>query len=148
MVDDGFIGDVLHVQGGRTCNLSHNGSHLITRLTMFTDSRVAWVAGEAESDEAVAGDNDFAGDGYFVCHNGVRGMFHGMRAGALELSYDITGTDGMIRLMDDSRSPELWRMEEGLPGQRNRTPALPLFPPQPQAAGGRRKRAVRPDELH
>ena len=137
MIDDGFIGDVLHVQGGRSCNLSHNGSHLITRLTMFTDSRVAWVAGEAESDEAVAGDNDFSGDGYFVCHNGVRGMFHGMRAGALELSYDITGTEGMIRLMDDSRSPELWRMEEGLPGQRNPAPACHFFRPshKPRAAG-------------
>ena len=148
LIDDGFIGDVLHVQGNRTCNLSHNGSHLITRLTMFTDAPVAWVAGEAESDEAVAGDNDFAGDGYFVCHNGVRGMFHGMRAGALELSYDITGTEGMIRLMDDSRSPELWRMEEGLLRAAQPDAGLPLLPAQPQAAGGRRKRAVRPDGLH
>jgi hypothetical protein len=29
---------------------------------MFTGAPVAWVAGEAESDEAVAGDNDFAGN--------------------------------------------------------------------------------------
>ena len=55
LIDDGLIGDVLHVQGGFNCNLSHNGSHLITRLTTFTDARVAWVAGEAESDAAVAG---------------------------------------------------------------------------------------------
>ena len=137
LIDDGFIGDVLHVQGSLNCNLSHNGSHLITRLTTFTDSRVAWVAGEAESDEAVAGDDDFAGNGYFVCQNGVRGMFRGMHTGGLELSYDITGTDGMIRLMDDSRSPELWRMEEGLPGQRNPTPACHFFRPShsPRPAG-------------
>ena len=61
MIDDGLIGDVIHVQGGFNCNLSHNGSHLITRLTTFTDAPVAWVAGEAESDAAVAGDDDFAG---------------------------------------------------------------------------------------
>ena len=137
MIDDGLIGDVIHVQGGLNCNLSHNGSHLITRLTTFTDAPVAWVAGEAESDEAVAGDDDFAGNGYFVCQNGVRGMFRGMRTGGLELSYDITGTDGMIRLMDDSRSPELWRIEEGMPGQRGPTPVCHFFRPShnPRAAG-------------
>ena len=137
MIDDGLIGDVLHVQGSLNCNLSHNGSHLITRLTMFTDAPVAWVAGEAESDEAVAGEDDFAGNGYFVCQNGVRGMFRGMHTGGLELSYDITGTDGMIRLMDDSRSPELWRIEEGLPGQRSPTPVCHFFRPShnPRPAG-------------
>ncbi len=137
MIDDSLIGDVLHVQGGLNCNLSHNGSHLITRLTMFTDAPVAWVAGEAESDEAVAGEDDFAGTGYFVCHNGVRGMFRGMRTGGLELSYDITGTDGMIRLMDDSRSPELWRIEDGMPGQRGPGPVRHFFRPShsPRPAG-------------
>ena len=137
MIDDGLIGDVLHVQGSLNCNLSHNGSHLITRLTMFTGAPVAWVAGEAESDEAVAGEEDFAGNGYFVCQNGVRGMFRGMHTGGMELSYDITGTEGMIRLMDDSRSPELWRIEEGLPGQRGSTPACHFFRPShtPRAAG-------------
>jgi len=137
MIDDGLIGDVIHVQGGLNCNLSHNGSHLITRLTMFTDAPVAWVAGEAESDEAVAGEDDFAGNGYFVCHNGVRGLFRGMHTGGLELSYDITGTDGMIRLMDDSRSPELWRIEDGMPGQRGPTPVCHFFRPShsPRPAG-------------
>jgi predicted dehydrogenase len=137
LIDDGLIGDVLHVQGSLNCNLSHNGSHLITRLTTFTDARVAWVAGEAESDAAVAGDDDFAGNGYFVCQNGVRGMFRGMHTGGMELSYDITGTEGMIRLMDDSRSPELWRIEEGLPGQRGSAPACHFFRPshKPRPAG-------------
>ncbi len=137
MIDDGLIGDVLHVQGSLNCNLSHNGSHLITRLTMFTDAPVAWVAGEAESDADVAGVDDFAGNGYFVCQNGVRGVFRGMHTGGLELSYDITGTDGMIRLMDDSRSPELWRIEEGLPGQRSPTPVCHFFRPShnPRPAG-------------
>ncbi len=137
MIDDGLIGDVIHVQGGFNCNLSHNGSHLITRLTMFTDAPVAWVAGEAESDAAVAGEDDFAGNGYFVCHNGVRGLFRGMHTGGLELSYDITGTDGMIRLMDDSRSPELWRIEDGMPGQRGPTPVCHFFRPShsPRPAG-------------
>ena len=137
MIDDGLIGDVIHVQGGLNCNLSHNGSHLITRLTMFTDAPVAWVAGEAESDEAVAGEEDFAGNGYFVCQNGVRGLFRGMHTGGLELSYDITGTDGMIRLMDDSRSPELWRIEDGMPGQRGPTPVCHFFRPShsPRPAG-------------
>ena len=73
------------------------------------------------------GDDDFAGNGYFVCQNGVRGMFRGMHTGGMELSYDITGTEGMIRLMDDSRSPELWRIEEGLPGQRGSAPACHFF---------------------
>ncbi len=137
MIDDGLIGDVVHVQGSLNCNLSHNGSHLITRLTMFTDAPVAWVAGEAESDEAVADDEDFAGNGYFVCHNGVRGLFRGMHTGGLELSYDITGTDGMIRFMDDSRSPELWRLEDGVAGQRGPTPACHFFRPghDPRPAG-------------
>jgi predicted dehydrogenase len=137
LIDDGLIGDVLHVQGSLNCNLSHNGSHLITRLTTFTDARVAWVAGEAESDAAVAGDDDFAGNGYFVCQNGVRGMFRGMHTGGMELSYDITGTEGMIRLMDDSRSPELWRLEAGVAGQRRPSPVCHFFRPShtPRAAG-------------
>ncbi len=130
MIDDGLIGDVMHVQGSLACNLSHNGSHLITRLTMFTGAPVAWVAGEAASDDAVAGDEDFEGTGYFVCTNGVRGMFRGMRTGALELSYDITGTEGMIRLLDDSRTGELWRLEAGLVDQRRQAPVRHFFRPR------------------
>ncbi|MBH40206.1 MAG: hypothetical protein CL790_03145 [Chloroflexi bacterium] len=137
MIDDGLIGDVLHVDGNLACNLSHNGSHLITRLTTFTDAPVAWVAGEAESDEAVSSDDDFPGNGYFVCENGVRGQFRGMHTGALDLTYDITGTEGMIRFTDDSRVADLWRMENGLPGQPGTQPVRHFFRPshEPRAAG-------------
>lgn len=137
MIDDGLIGDVIHVAGNMSCHLSHNGSHLITRLTMFTDAPIAWVAGEAESDDAVASDNDFPGNGFFVCDNGVRGQFRGMHTGALDLTYDITGTEGMIRFMDDSRVAELWKLETGLPGQRGQNPVRHFFRPshEPRAAG-------------
>lgn len=130
MIDDGLIGDVVHVQGNLACSLSHNGSHLLTRLTMFTGSPVAWVAGEAESDEAVAGDADFAGNGYFVCRNGVRGLFRGMHVGAADLTYDITGTTGMIRFIDDSRTAEVWTLGDPLPGQRGPVPLRHFFRPK------------------
>ena len=137
MIDAGYIGDVLHVSGNLACDLSQNGSHLITRLTMFTDSPIAWVAGEAESDQAIEGDDDFAGNGYFVCRNGVRGDFRGMRTGGLEMTYDITGSEGMFRFTEDGLVADLWVMDEGLPGQRGAAPARHMFRPihKPRAAG-------------
>ncbi len=137
MIDAGYIGDVVHVSGNLACDLSQNGSHLITRLTMFTDAPVAWVAGEAVSDEAVRGDDDFAGNGYFVCQNGVRGEFRGMRTGGLEMTYDITGTEGMFRFTEDGLVGDLWVLDKAIPGQRRAAPVRHMFRPaqKPRATG-------------
>ena len=132
MVQDGLIGEVLHVQAFGQCHLSHNGSHLLTTLTMYAGGRAAWVVGEAESDEAVAGDDDFAGAGYLGFPNGVRGYFRGMCNGPNEWAFDITGTTGMLRLMNQAQAIEHWTLEQPPEGMRGLVPARRFFPPSPR----------------
>ena len=124
MVDDGLIGDVLHVVALAQCGLSHNGSHLLTTLTMFTGARAAWVMGEVEgpsvvgvrhggdrekmfeaADAAASSDADFAGTGYVGFPNGVRGYFRGISNGPNEWGvryhgYARNATDSARRLDD------------------------------------------------
>ena len=60
-----------------------------------------------------------------------------MRTGGLEMTYDITGTEGMFRFTEDGLVADLWVMDEGLPGQRGAAPARHMFRPihKPRAAG-------------
>lgn len=127
MIADGLIGDVTHVQALGECSLSHNGSHLLTTLTMFAGARAEWVMGEAQLDDR-APDNDFAGAGYVGFANGVRGYFRSFANGPNDWSFDITGTTGMIRIMQDGGSVEHWTLEDSPAGKRRRTPVRRFFP--------------------
>ena len=129
MLKDGILGDLLHVSVFGIGNMSHMGSHYLTNLTMFVDARASWVVGEAESDEAVAGDLDFQATGYLGFPNGVRGYFRSMFRDPTGWSVDVTGTHGMIRLMQDGNTNEVWTLGEPLPGQRGQAPMRRFFPP-------------------
>ena len=129
IVKDGIIGDLLDVRVIAAGNVSHMGSHYFTNLTMFVDARASWVVGEAESDEAVAGDYDFQAAGYIGFPHGVRGYFRSMSDNPTGWSVDVTGTRGMIRMMNDGSTNEVWTVEDPLPGQRRQAPARRFFPP-------------------
>lgn len=136
MVNDGLIGDVIHVVARARSGLSHNGSHMLTTLTMFTGARAEWVVGELGPDEDPMSDNDFTASGFLAFPNGVRGYFRALDNGPNDHSYDITGTTGMIRMMGDGRLSELWTSEAPLPGQRNPQAARRFFPPERQVRAG------------
>ncbi len=115
LIDEGAIGDVVSVDSRSRCSLSHNGSHLITTLTMYVPERAVSVVGEAELDEANP-DNDFSGAGLIRFPGNVRGYVRAYDNGPNESSHDIVGTDGMIRIMDDARSIQVWTAHEALEG--------------------------------
>ncbi|MBM4438639.1 MAG: Gfo/Idh/MocA family oxidoreductase [Actinobacteria bacterium] len=128
LVQDGVLGEVLHIQALGQCGISHNGSHLLTTLTMFVGARATWVMGEAQD---LSGDNDFHGAGYLGFANGVRGYFRGMPNGPNEWAVDVTGVRGMIRLMQDGRAVEHWTHEPAAPGSRRDAVARRFFPLPP-----------------
>jgi predicted dehydrogenase len=115
LIDEGAIGDVVSVDSRSMCSLSHNGSHLITTLTMYVPERAVSVVGEAELDEANP-DNDFSGVGLIRFPGKVRGYVRAYDNGPNESSHDIVGTDGMIRMMNDARSVQIWTTHEALAG--------------------------------
>ena len=117
LIDDGAIGDVVSVDSRSSCGLSHNGSHLITTLTMYVPERAVSVVGEAELDEANP-DNDFSGVGLIRFPGNVRGYVRAYDNGPNESSHDIVGTDGMIRIINDARSIQIWTAYEALEGHR------------------------------
>jgi predicted dehydrogenase len=129
MVSDGLIGELLHVQAQGATNLSEAGVHVLTTLTMFMRDRAQWVMGEAESDEAAANDEDLAGAGYLGFANGVRAYFRTFPSGSNEWGFDVCGTRGMIRLMQDARAAEHWTMEAGLEGGGAEAVARRFLPP-------------------
>ncbi len=115
LINEGAIGDVVSVDSRSRCGLSHNGSHLITTLTMYVPERAVSVVGEAELDEANP-DNDFSGVGLIRFPGNVRGYVRAYDNGPNENSHDIVGTDGMIRIINDARSIQIWTAYEGLEG--------------------------------
>lgn len=130
MVDDGLIGEVLHVLALGRCDLSHNGSHLLTTLTTYAGARAAWVVGEVQPAEGAGPDDDLPGAGYLGFPNGVRGYFRSLPNGPNEWSFDITGTQGMIRIMSNGQAAEHWTLEAALPCMRpGSVPVRRFFPP-------------------
>ena len=115
LLDEGAIGDLISVDSRSNCSLSHNGSHLITTLTMYVPERATSVVGEAELDEANP-DNDFSGAGLIRFPGQVRGYVRAYDNGPNENSHDIVGTDGMIRMMNDARSIQIWTGQAALDG--------------------------------
>ena len=128
MIEDGLIGDLLHVQALGNCGISHNGSHLLTTMMMLAGSRVEWVMGEAELDPSDP-DNEFRGAGYAGFASGAKGYFRTYFNGPNEWAFDVTGTEGMIRFIEDGRSVEHWVLGDPPDGMRGRAPARRVFPP-------------------
>ena len=130
IVQDGLIGEVLHIRAQGTAYISSNGSHLLTTLTMFTSDRAEWVVGEIEDDSALEIDNDFRGHGIIGFPNGVRASFRTVPSGPDEWAFDINCSRGMIRLSQDAHETELWTVAEPLTGQRKSGElARRVFPP-------------------
>ncbi len=115
LVRQGVIGDLCSVDSRASCGLSHNGSHLITTLTMFVNGRAVSVVGDAQLDDDNP-DHDFAGAGLIQFPGKVRGYVRAYGNGPNEGSHDVVGERGMIRIMNDARAVEVWTSAETLAG--------------------------------
>ena len=118
LLRDGAIGDLLYVRSQAQCGLSHNGSHLITTLTMYMPERATSLVGEAEID-ADQPDNDFPGSAVISFPGKVRGYLRAFANGPAEFSSDIVGSDGAIRILNDAKEIELWTRQPGIENYAN-----------------------------
>ena len=143
MIEDGDIGDVLHVAVLARVGLSHNGSHSIDILRYLAGGEVEWVFGEMESDEAAAGDDDPRGNGYLAFDNGARGYLRSTDTGAVQWDIDVVGTKGRIRSTDNGDDWELRRVfDDGPTGRRGRPYAVSIPFPWPARMQGMGLHAV------
>lgn len=119
LVDLGEIGRPLQVNGFGACRLSHNGSHLLTLVRYLTGGDCQWVFGAMESDEEARGDNDLAGNGFLQFDNGVQALVRTIGSGPAEWEFDIIGTEGRLRAINDGEEVEFWKSgKPKLPGRR------------------------------
>jgi len=129
LVDDGLIGQRLHVTGMLQCGLSHNGSHLIDIVRFHAGNPAAsYVFGDMVSDEAAASDDDLSGNGYIHFANGVIGWVRATNCGAVGVEVDVLCQDGRIRGLGNGIDWEYWRKVD-----QDRLSGLALLPfPRPQ----------------
>ncbi len=127
LIEQGELGEILHVTGYGQCGLSHNGSHLIDTLRFLAGGDVKWVFGEIAEDTAMPAEGDLQGNGYLAFNNGVRGFLRGTPSGAAEWDFEVIGTEGRIRSSALGLDFELFKMVAG--GVRGRD--LPAKVPYP-----------------
>ncbi len=106
LIEHGALGELLQINAFGQCGLSHNGSHLIDTVRYLAGSDVTWVFGEMESDEAAAGENDLMGNGYLAFANGTRGFLRGMPTGPAFWEFDVIGSEGRVRLVNNNATTE------------------------------------------
>ncbi len=138
LIDTGEIGEVMQVTSYYLCSLSHNGSHGIdTMRYLAADGNVSWVFGEIESDEAASGDDDPQGNGYLVFDNGVRGFLRTTPCGPVAVrEFDVLGTKGRIRILENAFQFELWKMAPSGPGGSEQVARVPFpYPLRIQGMG-------------
>ena len=123
MIDAGDFGQLLQITVHGTFGLSSNGSHMLDTMNFLASSRVEWVFGEMESDEAAAKDDELQGNGYLAYANGVRGFVRGMRSGAAFTSLDIIGEQARAISGDDGMT---WRLIRRVKGDLERPSMRPL----------------------
>jgi predicted dehydrogenase len=142
LIDNGIIGDIMHVTVNQFGHLSHN-SHMLNlaRYLAGGDGRVSWVFGEMDDDEIAKTDDDLGGVSYLAFESGVRGIVR-MQSWLFNES-EIHGTDGKIRALNDGQEWELWRRSDD---PRRATVVRHLFP-LPQRIDSPNVRAIR-DILH
>ena len=121
------------------CGLSHNGSHAIDAMRYLAlDGNVSWLFGELESDAAAAAEEeDPQGNGYFAFDNGARGYLRAMPTGAATAwEFDVLGSEGRVRLLEQSLQFELWKSVPGGPRGRPQPARLPFpYPTHIQGMG-------------
>jgi predicted dehydrogenase len=128
LIDQGEIGNVLQVNGFGHAALSHNGSHLLTLVCYLAGGSCRWVFGHMESDELAASDDDLRGNGYLQFDNGVQAFVRTLPSGAAEWEFEVIGTEGRLRAVNDGEDVEFWKLvPPTLPG-RSREPARFVFP--------------------
>jgi predicted dehydrogenase len=131
LIDAGHIGRVLNVTGFGRCALSHNGSHLLTLVAYLAGgptARCRWVFGQMESDDRAAGDDDLSGNGMLQFEDGVQAFVRTTDCGASDWDFEVTGTEGRLRGVNDAEEVEFWRLAPALLPGRRREPARHLFP--------------------
>lgn len=145
LIELGEIGDVLQVNGYMRCQLSHNGSHLLTLIAYLAGgpaARCRWVFGQMESDAAAQGDDDLAGNGFLQFENGVQALVRSTGSGGAEREVEVIGTRGRLRAINDAEEVEFWQTAPAtLPGRRQ-DPARRVFP-RPITADTANVRTVR-----
>ena len=127
LIEAGVLGEILQINAFGQCSLSHNGSHLIDTVRYLAGSEVAWVFGEMESDEAAAGENDLMGNGYLAFANGVRCFLRGMPTGPAFWEFDVIGSEGRVRLVNNNAGVEYTIMAPE-PHSGRRVPLQAPFP--------------------
>jgi predicted dehydrogenase len=131
LIDAGHIGRVLNVTGFGRCALSHNGSHLLTLVAYLAGgpaARCRWVFGQMESDERAAGDEDLSGNGMLQFEDGVQAFVRTTDCGASDWNFEVTGTEGRLRGVNDAEEVEFWRLAPPILPGRRREPVRHLFP--------------------
>jgi len=145
LIDLGEIGDVLQVNGYLRCQLSHNGSHLLTLVSYLAGgpaARCVAVSGQVETDDTAGDDDDFAGTGFLQFENGAQAYVRTTPCGGADREVEVIGTHGRMRAIADADEVELWKLSPAtLPGRRPE-PARHVFP-RPIAAETANVRTVR-----
>ena len=149
LIDLGEIGDVLHVNAFLRCQLSHNGSHLLTLVSYLAGgpaARCLSVYGQVESDSAAQSDDDFAGIGFLQFENGAHACVRTLPTGGADREVEVIGTRGRLRAIADAEEVEFWKLSPAtLPGRRQE-PTRRVFP-RPITADTANVRTVR-DIVH
>lgn len=131
LIERGEIGEVLHVTGLGRCTLSSNGSHLLTLVAYLASgplARCEWVFGQMESDAQAASDDDLAAYGCLRFADGVPAFVRTTSCGAADWEFEVIGTTGRLRAINDAEDVEFWKLAAPtLPGRR-REPARHVFP--------------------
>lgn len=128
LIERGEIGQVLQVNGFGQCALSHNGSHLLTLVAYLAGGSCRWVFGQMERDDLAAGDDDLRGNGYLQFDNGAQAFVRGLPCGAADWEFEVIGTQGRLRAINDGEEVEFWQLvPPTLPG-RSREPVRRAFP--------------------
>jgi predicted dehydrogenase len=136
MIADNQIGNVLQVNAHGDAAISHNGSHLIDLIRFLVGDDIAWVFGEAESDDAARSDDDLRMNGYLAFANGTRAFLRTWPSGAANWTVDIIGETGTLRATGNGSDIEWWQPAAG--GILTRRPM-----PRPQRIESPGVRAVR-----
>jgi predicted dehydrogenase len=113
LIAAGGIGRVLQVNGFGRAGISHNGSHLVDLVRFLAGGDVAWVVGEAESDDAAASEDDFMANGYLAFDNGVRAFVRTWPSGGAEWNFEVIGESGRIRSVANGSELEWWQTTAG-----------------------------------
>ena len=106
MIEDGAIGEPLHLWSGVTAGMMNTGTHAIDfQLYALSDAKVDWVMGSVErkTDRHIFGHRvEDRCCGMIGYSNGAAGVFENEVTGRSPLGATIHGTDGIVDVRDNS----------------------------------------------